>query len=88
MRSRDILHKAKGESPWLRPLKSDGSWDDQAGGGGGWSLSLEAKSLKLTQDDYQARDYSDQMVLVTVRQEGGPCEWRPAQGLHSLRTLK
>jgi hypothetical protein len=28
------------------------------------------------------------MVLVIARQEAGPCEGMPTQGLHSLRMLK
>ncbi len=35
MHSKDILHQAKGGSSWLSLLRSDGSRDDQAGGG--WS---------------------------------------------------
>jgi hypothetical protein len=34
MHSRAILHKAKECSPGSRPLRSDGSWDDQAGEAG------------------------------------------------------
>ncbi len=34
MRSRDILHQAKGGSSWLSPLRSDGSQDNQAGEAG------------------------------------------------------
>jgi hypothetical protein len=30
MRSRNILLQAKGGSSWSSPLRSDGSWDDQA----------------------------------------------------------
>ncbi len=43
---------------------------------GGWSFLLEAKSLKINSKDYQARVYSDQMLLVIARLEAGPCELR------------
>jgi hypothetical protein len=56
-------------SPWSSPLRSEGSQDDQ--GGGGWSFWSEAKSLKAKPREHQARVHSDQMVLVMVRQEAG-----------------
>jgi hypothetical protein len=40
-------------------------------------LLLEAKSLKTSSRDYQARVHSDQMVLEIARREAGLCEQRP-----------
>jgi hypothetical protein len=49
----------------------------------------EAKSLETSSKKTDRLEaHSDQMVLVIVRQEAGPCEQRPTQGLHSLRVLK
>ncbi len=45
--------------------------------GGGWSLLLEAKSLKTSSRDHQAQVHSDHMVLVIAKQVAGPCEQRP-----------
>ncbi len=57
-------------------------------GGGGWSLLLQAKSLKTNLSDHQARDRSDQMVLVTASREAGLCERRPNSRLQSQMMLK
>jgi hypothetical protein len=77
----------QGGSSWTCPYRSDCSRDHQAGEASPF-LSV-AKSLKTSsREDYQARAYSSQMVLVMVRWQAGPCKWRPTQGLHSLRTLK
>jgi hypothetical protein len=40
MRSKDILHQAKGESYWSSPLRSDGSQDYQAAEAGPLELLL------------------------------------------------
>ncbi len=46
MRSRDIMHQAKGGSSWSSPLRSDGSRGDQAGEAGPVEpSSAKAKSL-------------------------------------------
>ncbi len=74
MCSRDILHRAEGitliESTQIR-------WFSRWSGEGGWSLVLEAKSLKTNSKAYQTWVHSDQMVLVIARWKAGPCERRP-----------
>jgi len=51
-------------------------------GGGGCSLLSEAKSLKTSSQDRQARIHSHQMVRMMARQEAGMHKWRWTQGLH------
>jgi hypothetical protein len=41
---------------------------------------------KLTKEEYEARVHSDQMVPMKARQEAGPREQRPTEGLHSEDT--
>ncbi len=65
----------------MTPLRSEGSWDDQVGGG--WSLLPEAKGLKTSSRDHQALVHSDQMFLVMARQEAGGISRSRTQGLES-----
>jgi hypothetical protein len=83
---RDIFHKAKGGSPWSSQLRSDNSRDDQAGEAA--PCYQRPRVSRLTQEDYQARVHSDQMVLVIARRKAVPWEWGPTQVLHSLWMLK
>jgi hypothetical protein len=57
-------------------------------GGGGCPFFGGHESQNPLREDYQAWVHIDQMVLVIVKRESGPCEWRPTQGLHSPRKLK
>jgi hypothetical protein len=54
-------------------------------GGGGWSLSLEAKCPKTSQGTIRSV-HSDQIVLMMARREARLHKGRPTQGLCSLKT--
>ncbi len=60
-------------------------WFSRWSGEGGWSLLLEAKSLKTGARDHQAQVHSEQMVHVMARQEGVCISGGQTQRLHSFK---
>ncbi len=60
----------------MKPLRLDGSRNSQAEAG---PRKRQLKVLKQSylKGDHQTRVHSDQMVLIMVKQEAGPCERWP-----------
>jgi hypothetical protein len=84
MHSSDMLHKANGDI--LDQFHSDQKvLDNQAGEAG--PFCLRPRVSKLTRKTIRLES-TQIMVLVSVRREASPCEWRPTRGLHFLRMLK
>jgi hypothetical protein len=82
---------SKGTLIYLRPFHLDHVHSDQKVletiRRGKLVLFTEGQeSQNKLKEDYEARVNSNQIVLVKVRREAGPCEQRPIQVLHSLRT--
>jgi hypothetical protein len=62
----------------LSLLRSDGSCDGQAGRLDHVSCGQKTLKTRLNfKREHQAQVNSGHMVLVVVRQGGGPCEWWP-----------
>jgi hypothetical protein len=84
--SRDTLLKAKGDH--LDRVHPDEMVLEMVRWGRLVLFIGSQESQNLLKGDWQPRVHSDQAVLVLVGREAGPCERRPTQELHSLKTLK